>query len=199
MFTAGHCFPEQPSKILVGNSTSAGGKEYRVKQNGAFQHKDYHPGTDPHNDLTILVLETDVINVVPAPIARSEDCDKMEFVRITGFGTTNLGGTVGFGTKRVADVVVVSPDGIKYDGQSYGADAGLEFVAEDLHADTCKGDSGGPAYLKNSNGTWSLAGATSRATKNSTMPCGDGGIYVRVDKYIPWVKEVAKSNGVSFP
>ena len=103
------------------------------------------------------------------------------------------------GPKRIADVVVVSPDGKKCDGQLYGADPDLEFVAEDQRSDTCNGDSGGPAYLKTATGEWLLAGATSRPTINSTMPCGDGGIYVRTDKYVPWITQTAAANNISFP
>jgi len=197
--TAGHCFPEGPSKILVGNSVSGGGVEYPVRKDGGFQHKPYNEKSAPHNDLTLLVLEKDVDGVQPVKIANTTECDNMQSVRIAGFGTTEVTGRYGFGTKRIADVVVVSSDGKNCNGQSYGADPGLEFVAEDRHADTCKGDSGGPAYLKSSGGEWLLAGATSRATASSSMPCGDGGIYVRADKYVPWVKQVAAANGVSFP
>jgi Secreted trypsin-like serine protease len=199
VLTAGHCFPEGPSKILVGNSISGGGVEYPVTKNGSFQHQPYNENSAPHNDLTLLVLEKDVSGVQPVKIASTTECDNMQFVRIAGFGTTDVTGRYGFGTKRIADVVVVSSDGKKCNGQNYGADPDLEFVAEDRHADTCKGDSGGPAYLKSPSGEWLLAGATSRATASSSMPCGDGGIYVRVEKYTPWVKQVAAANGLSFP
>jgi hypothetical protein len=37
---------------------------------------------------------------------------------------------------------------------------------------------------------WAVAGATSRATNLATRPCGDGGIYVRLDKYWDFVKGV---------
>ena len=100
----------------------------------------------------ICVFVKDVDGVQPVKIANTTECDNMQSVRIAGFGTTEVTGRYGFGTKRIADVVVVSSDGKNCNGQSYGADPGLEFVAEDRHADTCKGDSGGPAYLKSSGG-----------------------------------------------
>lgn len=55
-------------------------------------------------------------------------------------------------------------------------------------------DSGGPAYVLK-DGEWLLAGATSRATSNSVLNCGDGGIYARVDQYQKWIVETAKANG----
>jgi endonuclease G len=59
-----------------------------------------------------------------------------------------------------------------------------------LNRDSCSGDSGGPLYVQ-WNGAWLLAGATSRATKASVRTCGDGGVYVRVDRYRDWIEKTA--------
>jgi secreted trypsin-like serine protease len=56
-----------------------------------------------------------------------------------------------------------------------------------LERDSCRGDSGGPAYVETNNG-WFVAGATSRATKNSSRTCGDGGIYARLHVFEDWIK-----------
>jgi secreted trypsin-like serine protease len=103
----------------------------------------------------------------------------------------------------------------------FGCDVGLEFVASSLEIfrprmpaprtnsehkaspqrkDTCEGDSGGPAYVRGSGDNWVLAGATSRSILNADqyLPpkekatgCGDGGVYVRVDKYwSSWIEPV---------
>jgi len=196
--TAGHCFDEQPSRIFVGNSISNSGREYRIKSGGIIRHPAYHRGQSPHNDLTVLILEEDVDGVSPMKIADSASSDAMKIVRIVGFGNTDKEGSVGYGTKNIADVVVVSPDGIRYNSLKYGADAGLEFVAEDRRADSCTGDSGGPAFLEDGD-TWKLTGATSRATLAASAECGDGGIYVRMDKYLPWIQRVARANHVDAP
>jgi secreted trypsin-like serine protease len=205
--TAGHCSAtnpgeSDPTRVFIGSSIDSPGHEYRVHHpNGVFRHKDYHADQSPHNDLTLLILEKDVDAAQPVPIAKTNVAEAMETVQVVGFGNTNKGGTSGYGTKRKADVIVISPDGIRFGGQKYGADTGLEFVAEDLHADTCTGDSGGPAFLSD-HGQWFLVGATSRATKKGVeenVPCGDGGIYVRVDKYVDWIREIAHDNGVAFP
>jgi secreted trypsin-like serine protease len=207
--TAGHCTAtapgeSDPTRIFVGSSTKdlGHGREYRVRKNGVFRHKDYQSDGSPHNDLSLLILEKDVDAAEPVAIAKSSACEAMKTVRIVGFGNTNMGGTIGYGTKKEADVVVISPDGIRFDGKKYGADADLEFVAEDLHADTCVGDSGGPAFLQDEHSRWFLAGTTSRATNKGleeNVACGDGGIYVRMDKYVSWIKDVTKTNGVAFP
>jgi secreted trypsin-like serine protease len=204
--TAGHCSATKPgetdpTRVYIGSSTDTAGREYRVRKNGVFRHKEYHERSSPHNDLTLLVLEKDVDVAEPVPIAKTNVAEAMETVQIVGFGNTNMGGTTGYGTKKKADVIVVSPDGIRFGGKEYGADGGLEFVAEDLHADTCTGDSGGPAFLSD-HGQWFLVGATSRATNKGVeenVACGDGGIYVRVDKYVDWIREVAHDNSITFP
>jgi endonuclease G len=41
-----------------------------------------------------------------------------------------------------------------------------------------------------------LAAATSRATDSSVNNCGDGGVYVRVDRYRTWINSI---QGVSLP
>jgi endonuclease G len=58
-----------------------------------------------------------------------------------------------------------------------------------LAKDTCTGDSGGPIYIRDGQ-DWLLAGATSRATKGSVNNCGDGGVYVRVDRYLDWIDSI---------
>jgi secreted trypsin-like serine protease len=59
-----------------------------------------------------------------------------------------------------------------------------------LDKDSCKGDSGGPAYI-DVDGEWQLAGATSRGTCKARRICGDGGIYTRVHAYVDWIESVA--------
>jgi endonuclease G len=45
-------------------------------------------------------------------------------------------------------------------------------------------------------GDWLLAAATSRATDSALNNCGDGGIYVRLDKYRRWIDGIP---GVTLP
>jgi hypothetical protein len=64
------------------------------------------------------------------------------------------------------------------------------------------------ALYVNKDGQWLLAGATSRGAKRNDLDvdanglqliCGIGGIYVRVDKYKDWIRQVADANGVPGP
>ena len=85
------------------------------------------------------------------------------------------------------------------DNVTYGCDVGLELVAGRplLARDSCTGDSGGPFYVLDKTGNqWLLAAATSRATDSSMSSCGDGGVYVRVDRYRGWIDAIP---GVTLP
>jgi secreted trypsin-like serine protease len=59
-----------------------------------------------------------------------------------------------------------------------------------LLLDSCRGDSGGPLYIRNTDGEYFLIGATSRGIRDSFTTCGDGGIYVRVDLCLDWIRNV---------
>ncbi|HET9240805.1 MAG TPA: trypsin-like serine protease [Oligoflexus sp.] len=59
----------------------------------------------------------------------------------------------------------------------------VEFYAGDRHLpDTCKGDSGGPAMMKDAGGEWKLLGLTSRGDAN----CDRGGVYTLVPLMQSW-------------
>ncbi len=65
-----------------------------------------------------------------------------------------------------------------------------EFFAggKDL-PDTCNGDSGGPAFIKQGDGRLLLIGITSRGA----VSCDQGGVYTLVPAFMPWVKTITKS------
>lgn len=51
-------------------------------------------------------------------------------------------------------------------------------------ADTCKGDSGGPAFYESPEGKKILVGLTSRGDPS----CTSGGVYTLVSNYLPWIQ-----------
>jgi hypothetical protein len=162
------------------------GRTVGVKQ--AIVHPEYQPNNNerPFDDLTLLLLAEAVDGVAPRMIASTEALAEARTTRLVGFGNTDFWGTTGYGEKRMVDVGIASPD------PAYGARPQTEFVAgmPKLDRDSCTGDSGGPAYI-DVDGTWQLAGATSRATRNSRRECGDGGVYTRVAAYSDWIESVA--------
>ena len=192
VLTAGHC-ADFATRVFFGNDVKKVGKVVAVKQR--VRHPKYRQGQ--HNDLMILILQESVQTVQPRKMASKTLIDKATDGRIIGFGHVDPNGLFGYGIKRMVDVPIVSTNCRgKIDGEddnlSYGCDRGLEIVAGRplLERDSCKGDSGGPFYILDGAGEWLIAGATSRATDSAMHTCGDGGIYVRVDRYRKWIESI---------
>ena len=191
VLTAGHC-KKLHSRIFVGNDVDGTGREFRIARH--VRHPQWTGGLE--NDLMLLILEKPVTGVKPRALADGARIDAATDARVVGFGTTDLGGTFGFGRKLQTDVPVVSRacNGkvkSKKDSAVYGCHVNKEIVAGKplLNRDTCRGDSGGPLYVAQGK-QWLLAGVTSRGTAHGTNMCGDGGIYTRVDKYQAWIASV---------
>jgi secreted trypsin-like serine protease len=191
VISAGHC-AEIATRVFFGNDVTKKGTVIGVKK--VVQHPKYWQ--TKHNDLLVLVLDK-AATVKPRRIAQSADIDAATDGRAVGFGNVEATGQFGYGTKRQVDVPIASTlcqgkVGKKSDKMVYGCDTGLELVAGKpmLGKDSCNGDSGGPFYIADGD-SWVLAGATSRATTSAMAACGDGGIYVRLDKYREWIEEAA--------
>jgi len=202
ILTAGHCAGSlQPTRILFGTSQDdARATEFRV--DGAIErHPGYSEQDNYINDLTLLILKEKVgTNIKAAKIAGPSTFSLPRFksVRLVGFGSSDRNAHEGFGVKRFGDTAIVSPDCQQPGDEKYGGHPGLEFVAGDHRVDTCRGDSGGPVFWQ-SGSEWLLVGTTSRWTSNHTHTCGDGGVYVRTDRYTDWIKSVAQRRNVTAP
>lgn len=145
----------------------------------------------PSDDLRVLVLEGDS-SVKPRRVARGAEV-RADTALAVGFGTIDFGGMLGYGIKRLVEVPVVSLGcESKEDADKYGCRMGTEMVAghRGLNRDSCRGDSGGPLYIMAPEGGYYLLGATSRGAKTGLRMCGDGGIYVRIDQFLDWVRDV---------
>lgn len=194
VLTAGHC-QRLHTRIFIGNDVARKGRQVRVAAH--VRHPRYHKGR--RNDLMVLILAEKVTGVKPRAIATGAAIDAATSGRVVGFGAMEASGTFGYGTKRQTDVPIASVACAgrlkgEPDARVYGCDRNLELVAGKpvLGRDTCSGDSGGPLYVSAAKGAWRLAGATSRATDLAGNPCGDGGVYVRVDRYRDWIDSVLK-------
>jgi hypothetical protein len=197
--TAGHCFfctagGATNAVVFIGTDTSTPGTRYTGK---AHRHPLYGQG-GLHHDLTVIVLDTEVVGVTPRRIATTAEIDGATFVRAVGFGNSDFASTSGFGKKRMVDVPIATPCCCKAgEAGQFGCDPDLELVAGfvGLGPDSCNGDSGGPVYVlvgadARDDAAWAVCGATSRATALATRPCGDGGIYARLDQYLDFIKNL---------
>ena len=193
VITAGHCDEGNcVDTVIVGNDINQPGRTVKVKKsirNAGFN------GNTLTDDLTLLILEESIDNVKPRPIAQGAEVDDAASLELAGFGKTE---TNGVGKKFVVEVTVASTSCSADDATGFGCHQNKEIVAGGNGHDSCNGDSGGPAYVKTSTG-FKLAGATSRAASNTVHNCGDGGIYVRIDRFLDWIQKTARDNGGTLP
>lgn len=168
--------------------------EVRFVRGEPIPHPRYSAVNHQH-DLMLLFLDQDA-KVAPMSLASVTDFSSASTreVALVGFGYNDPVRPIGFGTKRVARVDIdrtADPAALRFDPRS-------EFVAgrKKLGRDTCKGDSGGPAIISTSDGD-RVAGITSRATPSSEFACGDGGIYVRIDAHLDWLRDELFRRGVT--
>jgi len=193
--TAAHCIRGGcASRIYIGNNSNQPITERVFRIRKAVVHPAYNLFNSSH-DIALLVLEKQVPDVTPRQIASSDLVNQSYSVRLVGFGISENGV---FGVQFKVDTIVASNFcGAMEAQQKYGCNADWEIVAGGLGADSCNGDSGGPAYVL-ADGRLFLAGATSRATRNSIRPCGDGGVYTRVDRYVDWIRKTALEEKATF-
>lgn len=203
VLTAGHC--QAPPDINITTVALGADDQNRLGQAEIIPvyRKVVHPlyrQTQLHGDMTVVILRRDS-SVTPVPVATTAELQAAEETLLVGFGNSDVHSTKGFGRKRKVEVDIThirrsAGDHMEEVEESLGFDADIEFVAGGEGYDSCNGDSGGPAYVTVL-GRKKLAGLTSRATETATNPCGDGGIYTRVDQYMEFIAQVAKDAGIT--
>jgi endonuclease G len=201
VLTAGHCQdPRSPINVVgldaldirnLGNAELIGVRRVRVNPQ--------YPRI-VGNDITVLILRRDA-TIPPIPIATTADVAQAAKTTLVGFGNSDILSTKGFGRQREVTVDIThvrrTPgDNLDDAEETLGFESDLEFVAGGNGFDSCNGDSGGPAYI-DAGGVRKVAGLTSRGTEGSTNPCGEGGIYTRVDTQRPFINQVLQAAGIA--
>jgi hypothetical protein len=199
--TAAHCFcrGDEPQLIIFGASMNlTDAKAFKVDAARSKVKAACEAYAD--GDVAVVGL-SDKTQVSPIKIAGPAVIAAAKSVRIVGFGLTEKGTS---GTKLMVDVPIASHtcEGTSdrgTDASVYGCYPDAEMVASTplTSRDSCFGDSGGGAFVQATDGDWQLAAVVSRGIQGtSARPCGDGGIYARVDG--TKVRDWLRSNGVHF-
>ena len=190
VLTAAHCAEGRTISRVFFGANLADLAEAAVVSVTPLPKNTFDPATY-RDDLCLLKLRVPISQPHPIALAGAAQVGAATSVRIVGYGTIDFAGLTGFGKRRVGTVPVADPGCDPGSSALYGCFVGRELVAgrPGLGIDTCSGDSGGGAYV-DVGGQRFLAGVTSRSTKDSLRNCGDGGVYVRVDAYESWFREV---------
>jgi len=188
--TAGHCNDPQLAEIVVGtNDLSQLTRGERI----AVARRIEYPDSQNSFDLTALVLVAPS-TIPPRAIATGwagADIRDGAAVELVGYGAIDPQATEYIDAMQEAATTITDAgcvtDGL---GCNDAARPAGELGAGGMGKDTCPGDSGGPLLLRVAYGDF-LAGITSRGYLTSTLPCQDGGIYVRPDAVVDWIEQAA--------
>jgi secreted trypsin-like serine protease len=201
--TAGHCVKDEYSDelatsvlVIAGAADIDNAEAGQVYEAARFvahpralhgDETDDPTGLGADYDIAIVQTKSKVTQVTPVQVPAMATLDAVlpegaELV-IAGYGTRVIDEKTGLSDQ----------DGEHYVGlQHFVRRSQSEFLAgSSTDADTCPGDSGGPAYLM-VNGEPLLVGATSRGRYDfPKVDCGEGGIYTLVPAFKDWIDEAA--------
>jgi len=188
VLTAGHCIGGV-SRVKLGevDLTAAGGEEIAVAREIEY------PDSFGTFDVGLLVLEQPSA-VTPRVIATGCVLDRFvangAAVEIVGWGAIDEDGNQDTNLLMEAESVITDVDCTGGRGCNASVSPAGELGAGGNRVDSCFGDSGGPLYLLTEIGDF-LVGVTSRGYDDASLPCGEGGIYVRADAVVDWIESAS--------
>lgn len=171
VLTAAHClygFRASHMEFVFGNDFQS---NRRVKVIGGVYHPKYTPSEQGKFDLALLFLSEPVSDIKPPTISNMNVKDKK--IILVGFGNEVIGDAPPvIGRKNYLEIPVRMDDN--------------EYVMTDVFSqNSCHGDSGGPALIKNQDGRYSLVGVTSYGDP----PCAYFSMSVRPTFYSDWLQQ----------
>ncbi len=116
---------------------------------------------------------------------------------VTGWGTLSEGGNLSPNLQQVAVPIVSNEETSELYGRTITDDQIAAGIVGVGGKDACQGDSGGPLVVRDENGVYALAGATSwgRGCARPNYP----GLYARVSAFEAWIAETAPEVGGGEP
>lgn len=177
MLSAAHC--STPRKVQFGEAYGKSivktvGIEWCAK-NPDFKMRE--------GDFAFCYLKEAINDVPIAPIAYGCEVEQVKEgakIWLVGFGSREDGGS---GTKYKVEIPI---NKVMMEGQEIQ-------VGGDGKA-SCYGDSGGPAFMKMSDGSWRTVGIMSRGTNKK---CGYPSVLTTAHSAVPWMQKKLKEKGVT--
>lgn len=184
ILTAKHVLDQDPTRIWLGTQIGKEGQQLRLTKDRA-----HAPG---QADLAALILAEPCPDITVRERANRDESNGAESVLAVGYGSTHADGG---GENRLRMVALLAntranPCNGATDADVFGCVRDIEFVSGGAGKDTCRGDSGGPAYLRASG---KLVGITVRPVKETPRGhCGLGGVFVRTAEHENWICDVIR-------
>lgn len=190
VITAGHCIGIGIVSVVLGANDwdGGGGEEIAVTRELSY------PNWEGSYDVGLLILASAssyAPRVIASGCVTSRSLHDGAPVHIVGYGAIDEQGEEYTSQLREADSTVVDADCSNGRGCNGAVYPGGELAAGGGGIDACFGDSGGPLYLDDPSGTF-LVGVTSRGFYGTSLPCSEGGIWVRPDAIIDWIESSAQ-------
>jgi endonuclease G len=154
------------------------------------------------NDITVLILRRAApARIAPVPIATTQDVAGALKTTLVGFGNDDLMSTKGFGRQREVTVDITHVRRAPGDDpmtprMNWGSSPTSSSPA--VATGSTPATATAAARRTEVGGVRKVAGLTSRATEGPTVtnPCGDGGIYTRVDTQRAFIMQVLEAAGI---
>jgi hypothetical protein len=199
--TAAHCLAGTPGRVSFsvsfGSKNRSRNKTVDVPARQVMAHsgwdrgdlnrKDIDPMPQyPKNDVGVIVLSEDIPDwVKPLPIKEIGNIAVGRDVILAGFGQTRPLAQDGASTEfsgflRKTQVKLATLN-------EGGKELIWEAPKENIRASSCHGDSGGPMFYIEDDGSLTVIGVTSRAYAAS-IDCREKGVYTDVRKFADWIR-----------
>lgn len=132
------------------------------------------------NDVGIAILRRPITSVPVEQVdTRMTDVGPGTELHLTGYGVTAWYLRYSAGVKHDAMVLI---DGV--------GDYEIRTSASAVEAQPCKGDSGGPLFAQNSDGSHPVAAVVSRSA-TASFQCNQGSIATRIAPYAEWIADAS--------
>lgn len=189
VLTAAHCNTSGLKEVLIGADTLAPGNG---GERIAVARRIEYPLWESTFDVLVLVLER-ASTRPPRPLATgwaAAEAVAGAEVTVVGYGAIDSQGRQFIDPLQEASTTITDASCASAKGCNAAVVPAGELGAGGMGIDSCSGDSGGPLYQATSFGTVVTA-LTSRSYDDASLPCSQGGIYVRAGMIADWIEEQA--------